>query len=218
MFSRKHTFRKWWNSSCPAQYPVGCVSPIIRIWSFATSLFIVRIVICLYPIWYSRYNSIIAAILSEHSIFYYEKCCMAVVGQLTGGRLYDRIHYCLYLNNTHSGGVGLQQTKERKYIISQNQLFFLKWEILLKKNRFYREKNWLRSVNSQSMRRRYKNIAGLTCYIQLNGKQTKRPPHLLHCRRGRSTLKPLSLQLIFILCPQVFLSKSNVPCLLVLSR
>lgn len=76
----------------------------------------------------------------------------------------------------------------------------------------------MRSVNPQSMRRRYKNIAGLTCYIQLNGKQTKRPPHLLHCRRGRSTLKPLSLQLIFILCPQVFLSKSNVPCLLVLSR
>lgn len=55
----------------------------------------------------------------------------------------------------------------------------------------------MRSVNPQSMRRRYKNIAGLTCYIQLNGKQTKRPPHLLHCRRGRSTLKPLSLQLIF---------------------
>ena len=38
---------------------------------------------------------------------------MAVVGQLTGGRLYDRIHYCLYLNNTHSGGVSLQQTKEK---------------------------------------------------------------------------------------------------------
>lgn len=41
---------------------------------------------------------------------------MAVVGQLTGGRLYDRIHYCLYLNNTHSGGVSLQQTKERKLL------------------------------------------------------------------------------------------------------
>lgn len=25
----------------------------------------------------------------------------------------------------------------------------------------------MRSVNSQSMKRRYKNIAGLTCYIQL---------------------------------------------------
>lgn len=56
----------------------------------------------------------------------------------------------------------------------------------------------MRSVNPQSMRRRYKNIAGLTCYIQLNGKQTKRPPHLLHCRKGRSTLKPLSLQLPLI--------------------
>lgn len=55
----------------------------------------------------------------------------------------------------------------------------------------------MRSVNSQSMKMRYKNIAGLTCYIQLNGKQTKRPPHLLHCRKERSTLKPLSLQLIF---------------------
>jgi len=29
-----------------------------------------------------------------------------------------------------------------------------------------------------------KNIAGLTYYIQLNSKQTKRPPHLLHCRRN----------------------------------
>ena len=47
---------------------------------------------------------------------------MAVVGQLTGGRLYDRIHYHLYLNNTHSGGVSLQQTKERKYIISNNRI------------------------------------------------------------------------------------------------
>lgn len=56
----------------------------------------------------------------------------------------------------------------------------------------------MHSVNPQSMRRRYKNIAGLTCYIQLNGKQTKRPPHLLHCRKGRSTLKPLSLQLPLI--------------------
>lgn len=56
----------------------------------------------------------------------------------------------------------------------------------------------MRSVNPQSMRRRYKNIAGLTCYIQLNSKQAKRPPHLLHCRRGRSTLKPLSLQLPLI--------------------
>ena len=74
------------------------------------------------------YNSIISAILSEHSIFYYEKCCMAVVGQLTGGRLYDRIHYHLYLNNTHSGGVSLQQTKERKYYIPKST-FFAKIEI-----------------------------------------------------------------------------------------
>ena len=53
---------------------------------------------------------------------------MVVVGQLTGGRLYDRIHYCLYLNNTHSGGVSLQQTKERKYYISEST-FFAKIEI-----------------------------------------------------------------------------------------
>jgi hypothetical protein len=31
----------------------------------------------------------------------------------------------------------------------------------------------LRPVNPQSMRRRYKNIAGLTCYIQLNSKTDK---------------------------------------------
>ena len=48
---------------------------------------------------------------------------MAVVGQLTGGRLYDRIHYCLYLNNTHSGGVSLQQTKEKIYHIPKSFFF-----------------------------------------------------------------------------------------------
>ena len=53
---------------------------------------------------------------------------MVVVGQLTGGRLYDRIHYCLYLNNTHSSGVSLQQTKERKYYIPKST-FFAKIEI-----------------------------------------------------------------------------------------
>lgn len=47
------------------------------------------------------------------------------------------------------------------------------------------------TVNSQSMKKRDKNIAGLTCYLQLNGKQTKRPPHLFHCRKERSTLRPL---------------------------
>lgn len=56
---------------------------------------------------------------------------MAVVGQLTEGRLYDRIHYCLYLNNTHSGGVSLQQTKEKKYDNGM-QLFFLKLGLSLK--------------------------------------------------------------------------------------
>ena len=61
---------------------------------------------------------------------------MAVVGQLTGGRLYDRIHYCLYLNNTHSGGVSLQQTEERKY-----QLFFSKMGKLLINDMFQRKKN-----------------------------------------------------------------------------
>lgn len=74
--------------------------------------------------------------------------------------------------------------RKRENIISQNQLFFSKMEKLLKYNRFYREKNWLRSVYSQSLKKRYKNIASLTCYIQLNSKQTKRPPHLLHCRRN----------------------------------
>ena len=52
---------------------------------------------------------------------------MAVVGQLTGGRLYDRIHYCLYLNNTHSGGVSLQLTKEEYYI--PKSTFFARIEI-----------------------------------------------------------------------------------------
>jgi len=57
---------------------------------------------------------------------------MAVVGQLTGGRLYDRIHYCLYLNNTHSGGVSLQQTKEKKYYISESTFFARMREITYK--------------------------------------------------------------------------------------
>jgi len=35
------------------------------------------------------------------------------------------MHYHLYLNNTHSGGVSLQQTKERKYYIPKST-FFLK--------------------------------------------------------------------------------------------
>ncbi len=48
---------------------------------------------------------------------------MAVVGQLTGGRLYDRIHYCLYLNNTHSGGVSLQQTKEENILYPKINFF-----------------------------------------------------------------------------------------------
>jgi hypothetical protein len=61
---------------------------------------------------------------------------MAVVGQLTGGRLYDRIHYCLYLNNTHSGGVSLQQTKEEEIYNNLVQLFFLKLGLSLKRNRF----------------------------------------------------------------------------------
>ena len=74
--------------------------------------------------------------------------------------------------------------RKRENIISQNQLFFLKLGKLLIKDMFSNKKNWLRSVNSQSMKKRYKNIAGLTCYIQLNSKQTKRPPHLLHCRRN----------------------------------
>lgn len=43
--------------------------------------------------------------------------------------------------------------------------------------KFSRHAKAMHSVNSQSMKRRYKNIAGLTCYIQLNSKQTKRPPH-----------------------------------------
>lgn len=60
-----------------------------------------------------------------------EKCCMAVVGQLTGGRLYDRIHYYLYLNNTHSGGVSLQLTKEENILYSKIN-FFLKIRKLLK--------------------------------------------------------------------------------------
>ena len=65
---------------------------------------------------------------------------MAVVGQLTGGRLYDRIHYCLYLNNTHSGGVSLQQTKEERYTIvscnffCQNERFYLKEIDCIRKN------------------------------------------------------------------------------------
>ena len=58
---------------------------------------------------------------------------MAVVGQLTGGRLYDRIHYCLYLNNTHSGGVSLQQTKERKYYIPKSTFFLKIGEITYKR-------------------------------------------------------------------------------------
>ena len=61
---------------------------------------------------------------------------MAVVGQLTGGRLYDRIHYCLYLNNTHSGGVSLQQTKEEEIYNNLVQLFYLKLGLSLKRNRF----------------------------------------------------------------------------------
>jgi len=33
------------------------------------------------------------------------------------------MHYHLYLNNTHSGGVSLQQTKERKYYIPKSTFF-----------------------------------------------------------------------------------------------
>ena len=51
---------------------------------------------------------------------------MAVVRQLTGGRLYDRVHYHLYLNNTHSGGVSLQQTKEKKNYYIPKSIFFAK--------------------------------------------------------------------------------------------
>ena len=39
----------------------------------------------------------------------------------TESRLYHMI--ITIDDNTHSGGVSLQQTKERKYIMSQNQFF-----------------------------------------------------------------------------------------------
>ena len=51
--------------------------------------------------------------------------------ELTASPLYHTVTYIIN-SNIHSGGVSLQQTKERKYIISQNQLFFLKLGLLLK--------------------------------------------------------------------------------------
>jgi hypothetical protein len=35
------------------------------------------------------------------------------IAESTEGKLYDRIHYYLYLNKTHSSGVSLQLTKEK---------------------------------------------------------------------------------------------------------
>ena len=52
------------------------------------------------------------------------------IQELTESQLYHMI--ITIDDNTHSSGVSLQLTKERKYIISQNQLFFLKLGLLLK--------------------------------------------------------------------------------------
>ena len=49
--------------------------------------------------------------------------------------------------------------RKRKIYNNFMQLFFLKWEILLKRNRFYREKNWLRSVYSPLVRLNTENVA-----------------------------------------------------------
>lgn len=49
--------------------------------------------------------------------------------ELTESQLYHMI--ITIDDNIHSSGVSLQQTKERKYIISQNQLFLLKCGLLL---------------------------------------------------------------------------------------
>ena len=46
------------------------------------------------------------------------------------------------------------------------QLFFLKWEILLKRERFYREKTWLRSVNSPLVRLNTRKC----CICKINNK------------------------------------------------
>ena len=58
--------------------------------------------------------------------------------ELTASPLYHTV--TIINSNIHSGGVSLQQTKERKYIISQNQLFLLKLRFLLKRNRLHKEK------------------------------------------------------------------------------
>ena len=50
--------------------------------------------------------------------------------ELTASPLYHTV--TIINSNIHSGGVSLHQPKERKYIISQNQLFFLKLGLLLK--------------------------------------------------------------------------------------
>lgn len=55
--------------------------------------------------------------------------------ELTASPLYHTV--TIINSNIHSSGVSLQLTKERKYIISQNQLFLLKCGLLLKRERFY---------------------------------------------------------------------------------
>ena len=54
--------------------------------------------------------------------------------ELTASPLYHTV--TIINSNIYSSGVSLQQTKERKYIISQNQLFLLKLGKLLKRERF----------------------------------------------------------------------------------
>lgn len=58
--------------------------------------------------------------------------------ELTASPLYHTV--TIINSNIYSSGVSLQQTKERKYIISQNQLFLLKLRFLLKRNRLHKEK------------------------------------------------------------------------------
>ena len=88
--------------------------------------------------------------------------------QLTEGWLYDWLYYTLYHNNPLKRRE--PTTNERRRIYNNFlQLFLSKSGILLKRERFYREKYCCVPLTRKCVKRVYKNIANL--YIWNDYKQ-----------------------------------------------